>query len=99
MYPSLSFAIFLYDLTFGMSIKDLSDTFGLYLDKDLPESDESHCLCYCDRPINVADCFTSAMVTVYVSSDTVAASLEASLASLSASSFPLMLACPGVQDI
>ena len=50
----------------GMSIKDLSDIFGLYLNKDVPESDEPHCLCHCDRPIkfNVADCFMSAMVTI-----------------------------------
>ena len=71
-----------------MSIKDLSDTFGLYLNKDLPESDESHCLCHCDRPLTVADCFTSAMVTVCVSPDIVAASLEAALVSLAAYLLP-----------
>ena len=91
--------MFLYEMVFGKSIWDLSVTGGSYLNKDLPVSEDSHCLCHWERPILTAACLISVIVTTSVSLVIAAASQDASLASLSASSLPLILAWPGVQDI
>ena len=98
LYPNLNLAIFLYNLVSGMSILDLSETLGVYLNNGLPVSYDHHCLCHCERPHLIAACLISAIVTVWLSDVMAAASDEASLNSLSASSFPLMLAFPGVQE-
>ena len=49
-----------------MSILGLSETLGLYLNNDLFVSDDSHCVCHCNRPNLIAVCLISAIVTIRV---------------------------------
>ena len=74
-------------------------TFGLNLNKCLPFSDTSHCLCHFAIHDSRAPFRISIIDEISSVSSIFSASSAASFASISATSFPCMLACPGVQSI